>query len=53
MMTFSLHQGGVVISSQISHTQSFNTYPIAHILDTSVLIFSSYALFTVYPNRIM
>ena len=28
------HQGGVAMSSQIAHTQSFNIYPIAHILDT-------------------
>ena len=37
-MTFSLHQGGVVMSSQIMHTQLFNIYPLAHILGTSALI---------------
>ena len=52
-MTFSLCQGGVVMSSQITYTQSSNIHPLAHILDTWALIFSSRALFTVYPNRIM
>ena len=32
-MTFSLHEGGVVMSSQIMHTQSPNTHPLDHILD--------------------
>ena len=40
------------MSSQITHTQSSNMHPLAHILDTCALIFSSCALFTVYPNRI-
>ena len=31
-MTFSLHQVGVVISSQITHTQRFNIHRLAHIL---------------------
>ena len=39
--------------SQITHTQSFNIHHLAHILDTYALIFSSCAIFTVYPNRIM
>ena len=52
-MTFSLHQGEVVMSSQITHTKSSNIHPLAYIRDTSALIFSSCALFTVYPNRIM
>ena len=52
-MSFSLHQGGVVISSQITHTQSSNVHPLAHIVDTCNLIFSSCALFTVYHNLIM
>ena len=30
MMTFSLHQGGVVMSSQITHTQSSKIHPLAH-----------------------
>ena len=30
-----------------------NIHPLAHILDICALIFSSCALFTVYPNRIM
>ena len=42
-MTFYLHQGGVVMSSQITHTythlhthtQSSNIHPLAHILDTA------------------
>ena len=40
-MTFSLHQGRVVMSSQITHTQSPNIHPLAHIHDTQALIFSS------------
>ena len=50
-MTFSLHQGGVVMSSRIKHTV-ITIHPLAHILDTWALIFSSCALFTVHPNRI-
>ena len=38
---FSLHQGGVVMSSQITHTQSSNMHPLAHTLDICALIFSS------------
>ena len=34
-MTFSLQQGRVVISSQITHTQSSNIHPLAYILDTA------------------
>ena len=49
-MTFSLHEGGVVMSNQITHIQSSNIHPL---LDTCALIFSSCARFTVYPNRIM
>ena len=34
-MSFSLHQGGVVISSQIKHTHTvIKVHPLAHILDT-------------------
>ena len=33
-MTFSLHKGGVVMSSQIKHTHSHEDTPLAHILDT-------------------
>ena len=40
-MTFSLHQGGVVMSNQITHTQSSNIHLLAHILATCYLIFSS------------
>ena len=36
-VTFSLHQGGVVMSNQITHTQSSNLNPLAHILDTCAL----------------
>ena len=39
-MTFSLHQGGVVMSSRITRTQSSNIHPLAHLLDTCALIFS-------------
>ena len=35
-MTFSLHQGGVVRSSQIIHTQSSNKQALAPILDTYI-----------------
>ena len=49
-MTFSLYQGRVVMSSQIAHTQSFNKHPLAHILDTSALIFSSCALLQFTPT---
>ena len=52
-MTISLHQGGLVMSSQITHTESKNLYSLALILDPCALIFSSCALFTVYPNRII
>ena len=53
-MTFSLHQGGVVISSQITLTQSSNTHPLANIPGTCALIFGIVAPpFTVYPDRIM
>ena len=51
--TFSLLLGGVVMSSQIKHTQSSNIHPFAHILDTSALIFSSCSIFTVYHIHIM
>ena len=40
-MTFSLQQGVVIKSSQITHTQSSNIHPLAHILDTYPLMFSS------------
>ena len=50
-MTFSLHQGGVVMSSQIIHTLSSTYTPQpTYVLDICVLIFSSCDLFTVYPN---
>ena len=51
-MTISLHQGGVVMLSQITHT-IINIHPLVHILDICALIFSSYALSTVYHNLIM
>ena len=49
-MTFSLHQRGVVMSSQITHTQSSTIQLLPHYFDTCAWIFSSCALFTVYPN---
>ena len=54
-MTLSLHQGGVVMSSQIKHTHSHQDtrHPLAHMLDSWALIFSTCALFTVYPNHII
>ena len=44
--TFFLREGGVVMSSQITHTQSSNIHPIANILVTCVLISSSCTLFS-------
>ena len=41
-MTFSLHKGMVVMSSQTTHTV-INIHPLAHIFDICVLIFSSCA----------
>ena len=49
---FSLHKGGVVMPSRITHT-IINIHPLAHILDICAMIFSSCSLFAVYPNRIM
>ena len=37
-MTFSLHQGEIVVPSQITHTESSNIHPLAHILHTCALI---------------
>ena len=52
-MTFSLHQGGVVMSSQITHT-IINIHPLAHILDICALIFCSctffYSLSQLHPT---
>ena len=44
---------GSYVKSDNTHTQSSNKNPLAQILDTCALIFSSCARFTVYPNRIM
>ena len=52
-MTFSLHQGGVIMSGQIMHTRLYNIHPLAHMLGTCAFIFSSRALFTVYLNCII
>ena len=52
-MTFSFHQGGVVMSRQITLTKSPNIHPYAQIPSTCFLIFTSCSLFTVYPNCIM
>ena len=46
------YQGGVVMSSQITHSQSSNMHHLAHLLDTCPSIFSSCAIFTVYHNRL-
>ena len=37
-MTFSLYQGGVVMSIQIMHSQSSNILPLAHTRGTFALI---------------
>ena len=37
-MTFSLDEGGIIMSSQIMHAQLSNIHPLAHILGTCVLI---------------
>ena len=52
-MTHSLHKLRVVMSSQITPTQSSSIHPFAHMLDTCALIFSSCTIFTIFPNRIM
>ena len=52
-MAFSIHQGGVVMSDQIAHTQLSNIHPLAHVQDTCALIFSSCSHLTVYLYRIM
>ena len=51
-MTYSLHRGGVGMSSQLTRT-IINMHLLAHILYICALIFSSCGSFTVYPNRIM
>ena len=51
-MIFSLHQGGVVMPSDNTHT-IIKIHPLSNLLDTWALIFSSCTIFTVYPNRIM
>ena len=52
-MTFSLRQGGVVMSIQIMPIQSSKIHPLAYIPGSCALIFSASALFTVYPNHFM
>ena len=52
-MTVSLHQGGVVMSSQIKHTHTIINTPLSQYTRLWALIFSSCPLYTVYPNRIM
>ena len=47
-MTFSLHQEGVVMWSQITHT--INIHPLAKTLDTWALIFSSCGLLQFIPT---
>ena len=49
-MTFSIHQGGEVLSCQITHAQSSNIHTLVHVVGTCDLIS---VLFTVYANRIM
>ena len=39
-------------SSQITHIQSSNIHPLAHILDTCEFILNSSALFTLYPTLV-
>ena len=43
---------GSLVKSDNTHT-IVNIHPLAHILDIWTFVFSSCALFTVYPNRIM
>ena len=53
-MTFSTPRRGSHVKSDNTHTHTvIKIHPLAHILDTGGLIFSSCALFTVYPNGIM
>ena len=52
-MTFSLHQRGEVMSSQIMQTQLSTLHPLVHVVSTCVTIFSSCTLFTVYPKCIV
>ena len=47
------HQGGVVMSNQITHTDNHQHTPLSPYTDTCDLIFSSWAILTVNPNRIM
>ena len=44
-MTFPLHQGGVIVSSQITPTQSSDTHPLVHIPSIYTLNFCSCAFF--------
>ena len=48
-MTFSLHQGVVVMSSQIMHAHLSNKHTLAHILGACTSIFSSRVIFIIYP----
>ena len=50
-MTFSLHQGGIVMSSQITHTQLSNIHSLAHILDICSLMFNSCVLFSLFQRH--
>ena len=53
-MTFSIQPKGSRVKSDNTHTHTvINIHHLAHTHDISVLIFSSCALFAVYPNRIM
>ena len=44
---------GSHVKSDKTHIHSHQDNPLAHIVDSWALIFSSCALFTVYPNHIM
>ena len=44
---------GCHVKSDNTHTLSSTIHPLAHILNTCTLIFSSCVIFTVYPNRVM
>ena len=41
------------MSSHIKHAQRSNIHPVEHKLGTCSSIFSSFTVFTVYPNRLM
>ena len=49
-MTFTLHQDGAVMLSQITRIQRSNIHPLAHICDSGALVFISCAFLTIDPK---